>query len=150
MMRALWLTVLMACACSQDTTQLAKPAKVPGCAGIGYVLTPTASACLYQDATRSNYPWERECLLGWRECGQQPPGCRQLPGFWVGRIGWYVWVGAEVPGGCGTASSSETLNGYGCGQQMIRDQELSACGYWESISHRPWVDSIGILCCKVF
>ena len=62
MMRALWLTVLMACACSQDTTQLAKPAKVPGCAGI----------------------------------------------------------------------------------------ELSACGYWESISHRPWVDSIGILCCKVF
>jgi len=150
MTRIMWTTALLLNACALSADWPAEPTKVPGCSGVGYSLTPKASACQYLDSTRSNYPWERECLLGWRECNAQPSGCQALPGFWVGRVGWYIWVGAELPGGCGPLASDSTINGYGCGQRMIRDQEMTACGAWDSISHRPWVDSIGILCCKVF
>lgn len=135
----------MACAAAPEDK---KPTQVNGCVGVGFYLSDDISACKYHAPVTNDYPWDQECTLGWAECEMQPAGCETLPGFWVGRRGWYVWLGAENPGGCGPPFPGTSVNGYGCGRTMIRNQQFTCPGLWDSVSTHPWVDSVGILCCK--
>ena len=142
--------VCLSLACLPDhNAEPQKATPTEGCVGLGFSLGMGSSACLYSDASRSDFPWDSVCTTGWTECHNKPAQCDNLPGFFVGVRGWSIWMGADNSGGCGAPPPGSSVVGYGCGRSAPTDQKIACNGGYSNVSANPWRDSIGVLCCKL-
>lgn len=132
---------------NNTTPPAAAPGRVQGCAGLGYALSASASACsTLSRLTATPADLARACASGWAACSSPPAGCEDLPAYYLGSLAWRPVGGTDAAGGCGATPQGAIPVGLGCGAGAQREV-APRCGGWDRAADLPW--GRGVLCCRV-
>lgn len=127
---------------------VAVPQRVQGCAGSGYELGPTASACsTLSGLTATAADLATACAAGWAPCAAPPAGCGSLPAYYLGAIAWRPVGMPDNAGTCGPGPAGSAQVALGCGQGAQRST-APRCGGWTEATDLGTGPVRGVLCCR--
>lgn len=131
---------------SSPYAPVAAPQRVQGCAGSGYELGPTASACsTLSGLTATAADLTTTCAAGWAACQSPPAGCKSLPSMYIGALAWRRVGMPDNAGTCGPGPAGSVQVALGCGQGAQREV-TPRCGGYDRAADLPW--GRGVLCCR--